>query len=220
VENIIPGSTAGEVLPFMSPTACPSPALSVALSDTGIAVRHLSPSTAGLRDRFRDLVGFKRGIIHELGHGLVAIHLGHRLVSVTVEPAGDLGAACMYAFDRRVVGTDTFRAERAVVASAGRVAVVMALDGYTLSDTEFACSIDSHHEEYGHDDRMLRSLAECPNLAYHRWVRHVSEQAWSILAAPYIWSALMRLARELKRERTLTGDRVRKVLAEEMAVAG
>jgi hypothetical protein len=52
------------------------------------------------------------------------------------------------------------------------------------------------------------------------WVRNVSEEAWSILAAPHVWNTLMKLARELEREWTLTGNRVQEVLGGSMAMAG
>jgi hypothetical protein len=207
---------ADSVIPSMTSTACPALALSAALS--GTTTHNLSPTAIKLRDRFRDLVGFKRCIIHELGHAVVASCIGHQLVSVTIDPNGDLAGACMYMFDRQEVDSNTFRLRRAVVASAGRVAVVKAIAAHDLNEMEFACSIDSHHEEYGHDERTLSSLAQRFNVAYGPWVRKVSEDAWNILDAPEVWNALMKLARELKHERTLAGGRVRQVLRECVAV--
>lgn len=190
------------------------------MDGTDSAILHLSPAAAKVRDRFKDLVGFKRGIIHELGDVVVAVYLHQPLVSVTIEPDGDLAGACRYAINREDIGNNSLTAGIAVVTSAGRVAVVMALAGYAMTETEFACSVDSHHDEYAHDDRMLRSLAQRLNVAYHPWVSKVSEEASNILSLQHVWDSLMRLARELKRERTLTGDRVRQVLEASLEVAG
>ena len=105
----------------------------------------------------------------------------------------------------------------AISTGAGRVAVVKAIDGYALTDAEFAFTIDSQHEEYKHDDRTLWSLASDLNIGpgkFNDWVEEVSAEAWLILSIPGVWDALMTLAKELKRDRTLTGDRVRQVLDE------
>lgn len=181
---------------------------------------NLSPAAARTRDRFRDLVGFKRGIVRELGHAVVAAHLLLPLVRVTIEPDGDLRGACHYAVTREDLGNNDMTARMAVSTSAGRVAVATAIAGYDLTETEFACSIDSHHDEYAHDDRLLRSLALRLNVAYEPWARKVISDAWHILALRHVWSALMALAPELKRERTISGDRVRQVLAEGATLVG
>ena len=68
--------------------------------------------------------------------------------------------------------------------------------------------------EYGYDDRHLQSLASHLNIwpsFYEGWIEEVSAEAWRILSTPSIWDALLKLAKELKRKRTLTGDRVRQV---------
>jgi hypothetical protein len=192
--------------------------LAVALNVGRSRTHNLSPAAAKLRDRFRDLVGLNRGIIHELGHAVVAAYLGEPLVMVTIEANGNLGGACVYRFKKEEIGTGNFAARRAIVASAGRVAVVKAIDGYELSEAEFVCTIDSDDEEYGHDDRHLQSLASHLNIwpsFYEGWIEEVSAEAWRILSTPSIWDALLKLAKELKRKRTLTGDRVRQVLNEE-----
>jgi hypothetical protein len=95
---------------------------------------------------------------------------------------------------------------------------VKAIDGCELTEAEFACTIDSHREEYGHDDRSLRGLAVELNVlpGMHKdWVEDVSAHAWRTLSIPSVWGAMMNLAKQLKRERTLTGDRVRQMLVEE-----
>lgn len=115
------------------------------------------------------------------GKAVVTLH--HPLVRATIKPDGDLARACRYAVDPQDTSSNTFLAQRAVAASAGPVGVVIAITGHELTETEFACSIahladsrrarqlisrrNSHHDEYGHDDRMLWSLVFHLNMSYN-----------------------------------------------------
>lgn len=177
----------------------------------------LSPSALKLRDRFRDLVGFDRRIIHELGHAVVAVHLGQPLFSVTIEPEGNLAGACMYEIRPDELGTNALTAAQAIVTAGAKAAVVTALIGCELSAIELSCSIDSHHDEYGIDEDNLRAYArllQIPDAGFAVWRSSLMLAASEILQVPSVWTALMMLARELKRKRTLSGARVGEVLGQ------
>jgi len=160
------------------------PSLAAALNIGHSQSHNLSPAAAKLRNRFKDLVGFDRGIIHELGHAVVAVHLGHPLVRVTIAPDGNLGGSCFYNFSEEEFDFRTFAIQRAIVVSAARVAVVKAIEGYELTEADFTYTIDSYYEEYGHDDQHLRNIASDLNIwpgIYEGWVEEVSAEAWRIL---------------------------------------
>jgi len=84
------------VFTFMNIARDTYPSLAAALSIGPSQSLNLSPAAAKLRERFKDLVGFERGIIHELGHAVVATYLDQALETVTIEPDRDLAAACVY----------------------------------------------------------------------------------------------------------------------------
>ena len=177
----------------------------------------LSPFAMKLRDRFRDLTGFRRTIIHELGHAVVAAHLNHPLEKVTIESEGNLGGACFYDIRLDELGNNHLTANQAVVTMAAKAAVVRALSEYTSTEVEWDCSAGIYQDEYGIDQGTFRACARylnVPEPAFSLWVENVAHAAWDILSIPHVWKALMKLAKEIKREKTLTGDRVRDVLAD------
>lgn len=175
----------------------------------------LSPSAMKLRDRFRELTRFRRTIIHELGHAVVATYLGQPLLSVTIEGDGDLAGACRYEIAKEDLGNNQLTANQAVVSAAARSAVVHALLGHEMTQIEFICSIDSMHDEYKIDMDTLRGCAEhlkVPPSVFDLWAEQQFSKASEILDIPHVWKALMLLAKELKREGTLSGTRVYQVL--------
>lgn len=183
----------------------------------------LSPSALKVRDRFRDLTGLDRSIVHELGHAVVAAYLDHPVEKVTVEAEGILGGACFYRIRPEELGNNRLTADKAVVTMGAKAAVVRALYEFDLTEIEWDCSSGVYQDEYGIDERTLRACARCLNVPPARlslWMEALAQAAWDILSIAYVWQALTRLAKELKRERTLTGARVYEVLAHCKAEAG
>lgn len=199
---------------FITPT---SPASASIAEPRAKHHAQLSPASLKLRDRFRDLTGFSRTIIHELGHAVVAAYLGQPLKSVTIEAAGNLAGACTYFIRVEHLGNNDLTANQAVVSMAARAAVIRALLGCHLTEIEIECSIDSVNDEYRLDELNLLHYARCldiPAAEFEGWRNTKTNVAWEILHTPYIWQALQKLAKELKRERTMPGTRVYEVLAE------
>lgn len=183
----------------------------------GHLLAHLSPAARKLRDRFREVVGFRRTIIHELGHAVIAVHLKQPLRTVTIEANGKLAGACSYAIQPQDLGNNALTAAQAIATAGAKAAVLNALVGHEMSHIETACSIDSDHDEYRLDEDMLRAYArylQIPSAAFALWREEQMHTAFVILRRPQIWKALMKLAKELKSQQTLTGDRVREVLEE------
>jgi hypothetical protein len=184
-------------------------------TDEALPGSTLSPYARKLRDRFRELTGFRRTIIHELGHAVVATYLRQPLLSVTVEGCGNLAGACEYDIGIQDLGNNELTANHAVVTAAAQAAVVRALIGHEMTREQFVCSIDSNQDEYRHDEINLIEFAKYLNISdteFDLWRSQQRSRASEILETPYVWVALLRLAKELKREETLSGVRVREVL--------
>ena len=180
----------------------------------------LSAFAMKLRDRFKEFTGFHRKVVHELGHAVVAIYLELPIISVTIEGSGILAGACTYGIRPEDLGNNQLTADQAVTTAGARVAVVQMLVGHEMTEQEALCSFDSNHDEYRLDEDNLLGLAKYLNISdaeFDLWRRQQFSRASEILEIPYVWKTLKLLAKELKREGTLSGTRIREVLDESRA---